>query len=62
MKDHPIIEQVRKARRAISAESGDTVEGLVEHYRQREQTAYADRVFVGRRVEPKTQSRSNPTS
>ena len=55
-RDHPIIEQVRRARREIAARSGDTVDGLVEYYRLREQTAYADRAFVGGRTAPSAPS------
>jgi hypothetical protein len=37
MKDDPLVEEVRAARRRISAEHGHDIHRLFEHYRKREE-------------------------
>ena len=42
-RDNPIIERIRKTRRAISAETGNDLERLGAYYQELQRTTFADR-------------------
>ena len=45
-RDNPIIERIRKTRRAISAETGNDLERLGAYYQELQRTTFADRKYV----------------
>lgn len=45
-RDNPIIERIRKTRRAISAQTGNDLERLGAYYQELQRTTFADRKYV----------------